>query len=139
MPESQSPDALKILLVDDHPPLRTSIRRILKQRQAWEICGEAGNGREAVEKSLELRPSVVVMDISMPEMDGLEATRQIRRLAPEIEVLIFSQYLSPIALKAALDAGARGYLSKSRAENLTDAIQTVASHKRYPSSEDDSK
>jgi DNA-binding NarL/FixJ family response regulator len=81
---------LRILLVDDHEMLRRGIRAILSERADWEICGEASNGRQAVEMADKLRPDVVVMDLAMPELNGLEATRQIRKVLPKGEVLVLT-------------------------------------------------
>jgi len=94
---------LRILIVDDNKALRDAVRRLLAFRPSWEICGEATNGREAIEKSVELHPDVVLMDIGMPEMDGLQATRRLGELAPEIEVLVFTEHESKHAMAAALD------------------------------------
>ncbi|PYX78261.1 MAG: hypothetical protein DMG70_32440 [Acidobacteria bacterium] len=122
---------LRILIVDDNKALRDAVRRLLAFRPSWEICGEATNGREAIEKSVELHPDVVLMDIGMPEMDGLQATRRLGELAPEIEVLIFTEHESKHAMAAALEAGARGYLAKSRSSQLGEAIETIAQHQHY--------
>jgi DNA-binding NarL/FixJ family response regulator len=122
---------LRILVVDDNKALRDAVRRLLAFRPHWEICGEATNGREAIEKSVELHPDVVLMDIGMPEMDGLQATRRLGELAPEIEVLVFTEHESRHAMAAALEAGARGYLAKSRAGQLGEAIEAIAQHQPY--------
>lgn len=120
----------RVLVVDDSKALRDAVRRLLADLPDWEICGEAGNGREGVEKALELRPDVILMDIGMPELDGLEATRRIRKQI-DTEVLVFTQYDSRQAAEEALAAGARGYLPKSRAADLVQALTQVAQHQDY--------
>ncbi len=120
----------RVLVADDSQPLRVAVRRLLADIPNWEICGEAANGREAVEKALELRPDVILMDIGMPELDGLEATRKVLQQL-EVEVLVFTQYDSQQAGQEALSAGARGYLPKSRASDLLQALETVAQHQNY--------
>jgi DNA-binding NarL/FixJ family response regulator len=112
-------------VVDDSKPLRDAVRRLLSELPEWEICGEASNGREAVEMALDLQPDVILMDVGMPELDGLEATRRIRRQL-DVGVLIFTQFDSQQALEEALAAGARGYLPKSRAGELVHALEAVA-------------
>lgn len=122
--------ARRILVVDDSKPLRDAVQRLLAGLPGWEICGEAANGREGVQKALELRPDVVLMDVGMPELDGLEATRRIlQRL--DTEILIFTQFDSRQAGLEALAAGARGYLPKSRASDLVDALEAVVQHQPY--------
>ena len=120
----------RVLIVDDSKALRDAVRRLLAGFPDWEICGEAGNGREGVDMALELRPDVILMDVGMPELDGLEATRRIRKQL-DTEVLVFTQYDSRQAAEEAISAGARGYLPKSRAADLIEALTAVAQHRDY--------
>lgn len=120
----------RVLIVDDSKALRDAVRRLLADLPQWDICGEAENGREAIEKALELRPDVVLMDVGMPELDGFQATRRIRQQV-NTEVLIFTQYDSPAAWQEAVAAGARGYLPKSRAADLVTALTAVALGQTY--------
>ena len=122
----------RILLVDDHEIIRKGLRSILEPRKDWVIVGEATTGREAVKKVEELKPDVVVMDISMPELNGLEAVRQIVRLVPRTEVLVLTMHESEDLVREVLEAGARGYLLKSdAASQLIAAIETLRVHKPY--------
>ena len=102
-----------ILIVDDHETVRRGLRSLLSSRPEWQICGEAADGLEAIEKAKLLRPAVVLMDISMPQMDGLEATRIIRRELPESKVIIISQNDPVVARRQAEEVGAAAYVSKS--------------------------
>ena len=102
-----------ILIVDDHEIVRSGLRSLLSSRPDWQVCGEAADGLEAVEKAKLLRPAVVLMDISMPRMDGLDATRIIRRDLPESKVVIISQNDPVVARRQAEEVGAAGYVSKS--------------------------
>ncbi|HEY7615382.1 MAG TPA: response regulator transcription factor [Terriglobales bacterium] len=124
-------NTVRVLIVDDNKSLREAVRRMLAFWPSGEVCGEASNGREAIEKCVELHPDVVLMDIGMPEMDGLAATRRLGELAPEIEVLVFTEHESQHAMAAALGAGARGYLAKSKSTHLREAIEAVAQHQHY--------
>lgn len=121
----------RVLVVDDSKALRDAVNRLLADLPGWQICGEATNGREAIEKALELEPDVILMDVGMPELDGLEATRRIRQRL-DVEVLIFTQYDNRQAGQEALAAGARGFLPKSRAANLVEALEAVVQHQNYP-------
>jgi DNA-binding NarL/FixJ family response regulator len=122
----------RILLVDDHEVLRVGLRALLESNPGWEVCGEAGNGREAVRLAEALRPDVVVSDLAMPELNGLEAIRQIRRLAPGVEILVFTVNDSEQTMRQALQAGARGYLLKSEAkDHLLAAVAALANHHPY--------
>jgi DNA-binding NarL/FixJ family response regulator len=121
-------EVLRIMIVDDQEPVRRALRGLLKTQPTFDLCGEAQDGMEAVEKASELRPQVVLMDVSMPRLDGLEATRQILKALPDTEVLILTQHDSEQAARAAKDAGARGYLSKSDARYLISAVETVSRH-----------
>jgi DNA-binding NarL/FixJ family response regulator len=103
----------RILIVDDHEIFRKGLRSLLESCAQWEICGEASDGLEAVEAAKSLVPDVVVMDIGMPRLNGLDATKQIRKELPKTRVLILSQHDSPHMLTAAADAGALAYITKS--------------------------
>lgn len=119
---------IRILLVDDHPVVRQGLRKILSTFEEIAIEGEAASGREAIEMAREIRPDVVVMDISMPEMSGIEATSILRREIPEVKVLALSMHENASYVKQALRAGARGYILKDSApKDLVDAISNVNS------------
>jgi len=123
---------LRVLLADDHEMVRKGLRATIEDQPGWEICGEARTGREAVTKARELRPDVVVMDFAMPELNGLEATRQIRTAVPQAEVLILSMYESEKLVREMLAAGAQGYLLKTDAsEFLVTALQALSEHKPF--------
>jgi DNA-binding NarL/FixJ family response regulator len=123
---------LRILVVDDHAVVRRGVRSLLESHEGWEVCGEATNGRDAVEQSARLRPDVVVMDLSLPELNGLDATRQILKEAPGTEVLVLTMHQSEELARDVLQAGARGYLLKSDAdENLIAAVDSLGQHKPF--------
>jgi len=107
--------ALRILIADDHDVVRAGVRSLLEGQPECEICGEAADGRQAVTLAQELRPDVVVMDITMPELNGLEATRQILKAIPDAQVLILSMHESEELVREILDIGAHGYILKSDA------------------------
>lgn len=119
--------SIRVLLVDDHMVVRIGLRALLEVEDDIEVIGEAGNGLEALQQVQALQPDVVVMDISMPEMDGLEATRRIRAESPHVHVLILTVHAQERYLFPVLKAGAAGYVLKSTVdEELLDAIRTVA-------------
>lgn len=123
---------LRILVADDHALVRRGIRAVLHSQPAWRVVGEAANGREAIEKALRLKPDVVVVDVSMPELDGVEVTRQVRDAVPSAKVLVLTMHESDHMLRRALDAGARGYLLKSDlTDSLTKAVKAVVAGKRF--------
>jgi DNA-binding NarL/FixJ family response regulator len=122
---------LKILVVDDEKAVRSALSRLLRTQPGWEIVGEASGGSEAIGKARDLQPDVVILDISMPDMNGLEAAPQIKKAHPATEVLIFTQHESEFLVREAQSAGARGYLLKSDAHRLVAAVQTVGQHKEY--------
>jgi DNA-binding NarL/FixJ family response regulator len=123
---------IRILLADDHPVVRHGLRTLLSNNPRWKIIDEAADGLEAVEKTSRLRPDLVILDVSMPKMNGLEACRRIRKSVPESEVLIVTQHDSPQMMREALDAGARGYVVKSNADrDLLAAVAAVSQHKRF--------
>lgn len=118
----------RILLADDHALVRKGFKLILNQEPDLEVIAEAGDGREAVRLALDLRPDVVILDIAMPEINGVEATRRISENCPECGVLILSMHKDPVYVRESLRAGARGYLLKdSIDEDLLRAIRAVAS------------
>ena len=127
---------IRILLADDHEVVRRGLIALLATRPDWQVCGEAQNGREAVALAVKLKPNLAILDLSMPELNGLEATRQIRKEVPETEVLVFSMYESEEFVRDLLAAGARGYVLKSDvAAQLLTAVETVARHKPFFTSE----
>ncbi|MDQ3621981.1 MAG: response regulator transcription factor [Verrucomicrobiota bacterium] len=124
--------ALRILLVDDHLVVRQGLRFVIENRPGWSVCGEAESGREAVELAEKLKPDIVVMDMTMPELNGLEATRQIRRRVPGTEVLIFTGDVTNDLVHAVFEAGARSYVVKTDGiEPLIAGIEALAAHKTY--------
>ena len=114
--------AYKILLVDDHEVVRRGIRTLLHGPGDWEICGEAENGQEAVDKARELNPDLIVLDVSMPVMNGIEAARRIRQLSPGVKIVMFSMHDSPQIAQQAVEAGASACLLKSDAASDLQAI-----------------
>lgn len=119
-------DQISILLADDHTIVREGIRSLLQARSHLKVVGEAATGREAVEKVGDLAPDVVVMDISMPELNGLEATRQIRKRYPACKVLVLTMHENMESVRQILKAGAQGYVvKKSAATQLFEAIEAV--------------
>ncbi len=123
---------LRILVADDHALVRRGARAVLHSRHGWRVVGEAANGREAVEKAIELKPDVAVVDIGMPELDGVEVTRQIREAVPNTKVLVLTMHESDHMVHRALDAGAHGYVLKSDlTDSLPKAVSAVADGKRF--------
>lgn len=115
----------RILVVDDHPSFRHTLRIFLESNPNWEVCGEAADGCEAVSKTTELHPDVILMDLDMPRLNGLEATRQIHEHCPSVRILILTLHDNSILSRVAQLSGAQGYVRKS--ENfdvLTEAIDT---------------
>jgi DNA-binding NarL/FixJ family response regulator len=124
----------RLLIVDDHAVIRRGIQSILRAWPEWEISGEASNGTEAVQLAASLKPEIVLMDISMPGMNGLEASRAIRKTNPEIKIILLTLHDSLEWVETALHAGARGYLLKSETENeLIRALKVVAEDGIYTS------
>jgi len=123
---------IRILLADDHAVVRRGFQMILAEQSDMEIVGEAGNGREALELAAKLKPDVVVMDVAMPELNGIEATRRMAESAPHARVLALSMHKDSVYVRETLRAGARGYLLKdSVAADLVNAVRAVASGEGY--------
>ena len=123
---------IRILLVDDHPIVRQGLKTLLEGHSDWEVVGEASDGAEAVDKARDLHPDVMVLDVTMPRMNGLEACRVLRRQAPALEVLFVTQHDSPQMMREALEAGARGYVVKSNAaRDLLAAVEAVSQHRVF--------
>ena len=123
---------LRILIADDHAIVRRGLRGLLEEHHGWEVCAEVTTGREAVQKVQELKPDVAVLDIGMPDLNGLEATRQILKLAPKTEVLILTMHHSEEVVREVLHAGARGYVLKSDADvDLVAAVDALSKHRPF--------
>jgi DNA-binding NarL/FixJ family response regulator len=123
---------LRILVADDHELVRRGIRGLLRAQRGWRVIGEATNGREAVEKTNKLKPDVAIVDISMPDLDGLQATRQIREVAPRTSVVVLTMHESDQMVRRVLDAGALGYVLKSDlAAHLVKAVRDVSAGKLF--------
>jgi DNA-binding NarL/FixJ family response regulator len=123
---------LRILIADDHDLLRRGVRVLLQSHPGWEVCAEASTGRDAVSKVEQLRPDIAILDISMPDLNGLEAARRIRKASPNTEVLILSVHYTDQLIREILEAGIRGYIVKSDSDrDLIIAVETLAKHKPF--------
>jgi DNA-binding NarL/FixJ family response regulator len=123
---------VRILVADDHEIVRRGVKALLEARSGWEVCDEAVDGREAVEKTVRSRPDVVILDIGMPGLNGLEAARRIRKEAPESQILILTMHDSEQLVQEVLAAGARGYVLKSDAgRDLVQAVEALSNHKTF--------
>jgi len=112
---------VRILIADDHAIIRQTLRQFLEGRPDWQICGEAANGREAVDLATRLQPDIAVLDLSMPGLNGVDATMQIRRASPTTRILIFSMHEGEVLARRILAAGAHGFLLKSDATTHVEA------------------
>jgi len=122
----------RILIADDHQVVRSGLRAILEAHAGWEVVAEAENGKEAVTKAVESRPDVAIIDYSLPLMNGVETTRQIRARVPEAEILIFTMHDRDALIGEVLGAGARAFLLKSEGNQyLTAAVEALADHKPF--------
>jgi two-component system response regulator NreC len=123
---------VRILIADDHEIAREGTRLLIKREPGWEVCGMAKTGREAVEQARKLHPDLVVLDMSMPELNGLDAARQIKRLLPDIELLIFTAHEREELIGEVFEAGVRSYILKTDAgSHLVEAIRSLSQHKPY--------
>ena len=135
-PVQKQQDEISIIIADDHPLLRQALRSVLEKQADFKIIAEAADGEEAVKLATELAPAVVIMDISMPRLDGLEATRQIKEKCPDIAILVLTIYDDSEHILAILEAGAAGYLTKSVfGEEVICAVRGVAAGETVLSAE----
>ena len=129
---SRGPKRLRILVADDHELVRRGIRGVLCTRRGWSVVGEAVNGREAVEKINRLKPDIAILDISMPDLDGLQAARRIREAVPTTEVVVLTMHESDQMVRRVLDAGALGFVLKSDlAKHLVKAVKDVSAGRQF--------
>jgi len=130
--DSRREAMIRIVLADDHDVVRRGLRELLEEHEGWEVCGEAANGREAIEIVKKHKPQVAIVDLAMPELNGLEATRHIRKESPDTEVLVFTMHESELLVRDVLEAGARGFVLKSdAARHLTNAVEALVQHKPF--------
>ena len=123
---------LRILIADDHDVMRQGTRSVVEQQPGWEVCGVASNGREAVAQATELKPDIVIMDMTMPELNGLDAAVQIKRHEPRTEILMFTAHESDDLIRDAFEAGVKSFILKSEAHQLlVEAIESLALHKPF--------
>jgi DNA-binding NarL/FixJ family response regulator len=119
-------NAFRILIADDHEIVRHGIRALIENHPGWEVCGEAVDGRDAVQKARELRPDLALLDVGMPNLNGLDAARRILDIAPQTRVLILTMHESEQVVREVLEVGARGFLLKSdAARDLVSAVQAL--------------
>jgi DNA-binding NarL/FixJ family response regulator len=123
--------ATKILIVDDSPLVRQRLRSMLQQRADWQICGEATNGREALDKARELSPDLILLDFLMPGMDGLKAAVELEKVAPQAPILMFSMHLSKQLIEEAQKVGIRGAVAKSDARRVLEGCDAVLRNESY--------
>ena len=124
--------SVRILVADDHEVVRRGVRGLLEAQAGWQVCEEAVDGREAVEKARKSSPDVAILDIGMPGLNGLEAARQIRKVCPRSEVLILTMHESEQVVQEVLAAGARGYVLKSDAgRDLVAAVESLSHHRTF--------
>lgn len=126
------PMALRILVADDHGVVRRGLRELLESQKGWKVCAEAADGRDAVVQAQHHRPDVAILDLGMPELNGVEAARQIHASSPETEILVLSAHASEKLAREVLEAGARGYLLKEDADqDLMAAVDAVSQHRAF--------
>ncbi len=123
---------IRILLVDDHDAVRRGLQTMLDSHQDWQVCAEASNGRDAVKLAAQLKPDIAIVDLEMPDLNGLETARQIKKELPKSEILIYTMYETEELIRDALASGARGYVLKSDAgQHLVEAVEALSHHKPY--------
>jgi two-component system, NarL family, response regulator NreC len=127
-----SPSPLRILIADDHDVVRQGAQAVIERELGWEICGFATNGREAVARAVELKPDIVILDMTMPRLNGLDAAIQIKRQVPGTEILMFTAHESDDLIRQAFEAGIKSFVAKTEAHQLlVEAIGSLARHRPY--------
>jgi DNA-binding NarL/FixJ family response regulator len=127
------PNPVRILIADDHELIREGMRTLLQKEPSWVVCGEASTGSQALAMALELKPDLVVLDLSLPGMNGIEVTRQLRRAMP-VGILVFTMHDSDVSIRDAIEAGANGYVLKAEAgRTLAEAVHAIVSHGEFVS------
>jgi DNA-binding NarL/FixJ family response regulator len=127
-----APPSLRILIADDHDVMRQGTQSVIERQPGWEVCGLASTGREAVTKAAELEPDIVIMDMTMPELNGLDAAVQIRRRAPKVEILMFTGHATEQLIREVFEAGVKSFINKAEAHtHLVDAIESLSRHKPF--------
>jgi DNA-binding NarL/FixJ family response regulator len=122
---------VRILVVDDNPSVRRYLRAVLEQQEAWQVCGEARTGAEALQKVIETSPDLVVLDYRMPDLNGIDVTRQIRELCPKTSILMVTLHLSKQLIEAARSAGARGACAKQDIGSFVEAVELLLREETY--------
>jgi DNA-binding NarL/FixJ family response regulator len=123
---------LRLLIADDHAVVRAGLRTLLESHKGWQVCAEAADGRDAVEKAAKFKPDVIILDIGMPLLNGVEAARRIHKALPHSEILILTMHESDELAQQVVEAGARGYILKDEADRvLHAAIEALGQHKPY--------
>jgi DNA-binding NarL/FixJ family response regulator len=131
-PDLLAPPSLRILIADDHDVMRQGTQSVIERQPGWEVCGFASTGREAVRKAAELEPDIVIMDMTMPELNGLDAAIQIRRCAPKTEILMFTGHATDQLIREVFGAGVKSFINKAEAHTcLVEAIESLARHKPF--------
>ena len=121
----------RILIADDHPTVRRGLRHLIESHREWQVCGEAVDGRDAINRAQELKPDILVLDLMMPKMNGLDAARQVTRLIPGVQILLCTVQLSSNILTEAQKAGIPGAVSKSKVWQITDGIAALLRNEKY--------
>jgi DNA-binding NarL/FixJ family response regulator len=117
---------MRVLIADDHEMVRRGIRALIEQHESWQVCGEATNGQEAVDLTVSLQPELIVLDLSMPVMNGIQVAKKIREVAPGTKIIVLSMHDSPHARREAQNAGAHAYIAKTAAATeLAEAIKNL--------------
>lgn len=131
-PQLQAAHSLRILIADDHDVMREGTRAVIEREDGWTVCGLACTGREAVIQATKLQPDIVIMDMTMPELNGLDAAVQIKRVLPGTEILMFTGHETDNLIREAFEAGVKSFIFKSEAHHfLVEAIESLSRHKPF--------